>query len=518
MVSQVVGAAVGYLGILVIGRYVEPGAYGSYLLAFSMIGILASLIGLGTGEAHQRHLSTGTDVGRALGVLVRIRAVMTLAVALLAGAAYFIWRTAGGRLADGTTFEVLLIAVGIHLVGILRSVAFETWNAQSRVQRVEGVKMAEVVVAVAAILLVGLLLADLQGKGSPFPGVGAWLADLAGRDEPLSINESALLLAFAYLAGRIASLLLVGTWWLREHWIVGGWDADLARSYLRYALPVSLTTVMALILTYSSVTLLGYFWTSHEVGLYGVAQRGSALGMLAVVAVSTLLFPRFARLHADGDKGGTLRTLRQSERYLRLLSVPPAMALLALPKEILHVAVGDPYIGAAGALQGLGLAAMVAAASGPLTALLMAEGRLAAAVKASLINAALNLALTVVLLARASADSAPAAAAVACLVAAFAALVFLRVQVHRSHRVALIDASMLRIAVAGAVTWAAFRFGPMAVGIGLDRVFLLVPALAAGALLFLAVLALLGELGPEDMTMLRAVLHPGEHLREFRRG
>src|SRR5688572_10336767 len=86
LLSNLVGAALGYASLLLIGRYFAPDSYGAYLFAFGVTGLVAVISNLGLGLAHQRHIAQGIDPGRALGVLIRLLllvAVPTLAVAAI---------------------------------------------------------------------------------------------------------------------------------------------------------------------------------------------------------------------------------------------------------------------------------------------------------------------------------------------------------------------------------------------------------------------------------------------------
>lgn len=518
LLSNALGAALGYATLLLIGRYVPPAAYGSVLFALSVTGLAAVVTNLGIGAVHQRQVAQGIDVSRALGAFVRIRAVLGVAVVGLLLGAYLVWtRVLGRPLTDATTPLVLAVAMLFHALNGSRQVLFDTWIGQQRVHRVEIVRQVDTVLVVLAVANAGLLLAHLSGgRWEPLPAVGAFWARLLGLDAPLSVAQAALLVAACYTLAKGLSLIVAWAFSLRDRVRVGPWDAGLARAYVRLAVPFALTGALGLVLGYTDTILLGFFWTAREVGLYGTAQKLASISLLAASAVSGVLFARFSALHAAGDVAAGDALFRRAQRYLMALVVPAVAFLAAVPRTTIHVAVGDAYLDAAGPVRLLALCALVATLEQPMAARLMGEGRARVLTGSALLNTLLNVALNLVLLPRGwGLGLGVTGAAIATLASTLLSYAYVRLRMRQLHGIPWMDSHQVRMLLAGLAVglgwWLAAATWP---GLFLRAWELLLWA-GAGTLAFLAILALLGELHGRDLAFLRKAAHPKALLQEL---
>lgn len=518
LLSNLAGAGLGYLALLLIGRYFAPAAYGAYLFALSLAGLIAVLSNLGLGVAHQRHIAQGTDPGRALGILVRLRLAILLPLLAVAALSYLAWSAWRGEpVTDATTPAVLGMALAVQVFSSTRQALFDTWQGQQLVHRIEAVRTLDTVLSVALLGNAALLLAHLQGRWEVFPAAGAFWARTLGLDAAPSAPEAAFLLAGCYLAAKTVSLLVAVAWSLSDRLGFGPWDRDLARSYIRFAAPLAFTAALVFILQYTDSLMLGFFWSAREVGLYGAAQRLTTLCLLGATAVGTVLFPRFAQLHAAGDLEREAATFRKAERYLLLLVTPLAAAMVALPREGLHIAVGDEYLGAAMPLRFLALWALAATLGQAMASRMLGTGQIRILVRATLLNAVGNVVLNFLLIPPGAFALGPTGAALATLLSTLVSYAYLRLQTHRLHGTGWVSGAQVRILSAGAVT-AAFWFvakayaGPAA----FDRVWELTTWGVAGGLLYGGLLATFRELHGRDLVFLRKVAHPRALVAEMR--
>lgn len=516
-VANTASAALGYAVLLLVGRYLEPEAYGAYLFSIGLVGFLAIVVNLGFGASHQRHVAQGVPVGQALGVMVRLRILSTTAFLLLVAAGYGAWALwKGPGFTDATTPRVLFAAIVLQFLAGGRQLLLDTWMGQQRINRVEALRLADTALALFVLANASLMIAHLEGRWSPLPAVGAFWAGLAGLDAPLGNEASALLLVGAYTAGKAATLGLALAWAATDRVVLAGWDRELARSYARFALPVALTGALGLVLQYTDTLMLGFFWTAREVGLYGAAQKLSILASLLGAAVGTVLFPRFAQLHAAGRDGKEARTFDQAERYLLLLTAPIAAGLVALPAQGLHIAVGDRYLGAAVPLQLLALAAVVMTFEQPMAARFLGRGQTRYLVHSAGLNAGLNLVLNLGFIPAWGLGLGPAGAALATLLSTAASFAYLRWRTVQAFGVPWTKPSHARIALAGVAVGLGWWWAGQALPAAFDRVW----ELAAWGLLGLAayglLLVLLREARPEDRTFLAKAAHPKALLAELR--
>jgi O-antigen/teichoic acid export membrane protein len=518
LLSNVAGTALGYLTLLLIGRYFAPAAYGSYLFALSLTGLVAVISNLGLGLTHQRHIAQGIEAGRALGVLVRMRLAIGSALLVLFAVAYLAWsRTHSSPVTDATTPTVIGIALLVQGLSGSRLVLFDTWQGQQRVHRIETLKFADTILTLGLLGNAALLVAHLEGRWEVVPGVGAFWAAHLGLSGPLPVGKAALILASCYALPKGLTLLGAWAWSLKDKVRLGPWDRDLARSYLRFAVPLMVMGAISLVLQYTDSLVLGFFWTAREVGLYGGSQKLSSVCLIGATAVGTVLFPRFAQLHARGDRVKEEATFAQSQRYLLAFAAPLAAALVALPREALHVAVGDQYLDAAGPLRVLALWSLVVALEMPLSSRLMGTGQTSMLMRAGALNAGGNVLLNLVLVPPQALGLGPSGAALATLLSTSAAYVYLVARSRRHHPMPLLTSHQARILLAGAVAWAVWAAARHLAGpAAFDRVWELGAWGLAGAAAYLGALLAMREIQPEDRAFLHKAAHPKALLDELR--
>ena len=515
--SNVVGAVLGYGALLVIGRAFDPAAYGSFVFASGIGGLFALATTLGLGAAHQRLVARGVPHRTVMGTAARLRLLLLAGgLVLLLGGLAVLRAVRGATLTDATSEPVLYGAVAIQVLGMARVFLAETWIGLQSVARPEATRLVDATLYVVLLANAGLMVRRLAGDWSPLPAVGDFWADRLGYDAALAPGEAALLLVACALVAKAASLLVGLVLAAKDGLGLGPYDAAVAKEMWRFGLPLAVTAAVGLVVAYTDVILLGFFWTAREVGLYGTAQKLVVLVALAGGAASGVLFSRFAQLNARGDRDGEARLQREGERWLIAASAPIAAGFVALAAPAIHVAVGDDYLDAAPALGLLALATLAYVAQVPVTARLMGHGLTRVALVAGLANAASNVAFNLVLVPPALLAWGPAGAAAATL--ASNVLAYLVLAAHARARLGghLLPSRLPGIALAaaavGVLWWQVATRWPQAV----DRVWELGAVGAAGVGVYAALLAALRIMRPDDIAWLRQTLHPRRVAAELR--
>lgn len=521
--SHGLGSLLGYAALLAIGRFYAPGAYGAYLFAVSVVGVFATLFSLGFTQAHQRALARGLSRSDALGVYVRIRAMLTLAMVAAITFALWVWiGLLGNGFTDATSLDVIIIILASSLIAGGRSVATDTWVAEGRVHRAEWCNAVDSLTYAGIVVLVGLGFGAASGGWIPLHGLGSNIASLLDLPAKPGVLVLGKYIALAHFSGKIAALGLTLVWWLKDGTRIGAWDPKLASDYRAFALPVALTGVIALVLQHTDVLMLGFFWTTREVGWYGAAQRLANVALLANMAIKSVLMPYFASLLGRGEDVRAMNAFRLVERFLLLAVIPLAFAMIIWAREGIHIFVGDGFLGAAPALQWLAAWTLIAAMNMPVRAKHMAAGHTDVLVRAVTLNASLNVVLNLILIPR-SIMGVPLlglgaeGAALATFASSLVAYVYNRHYANARFHIPFIDRAQIRMFAAGAVPlglWIALRatLAPTAY----DRVWELVGIGAVGGLAYFAALWLVKGIGPADIRLLLRTLHLGELGKEVR--
>ncbi len=515
LASQVAGSGLGFLVLLAIGRYYAPAAYGSYLFAVSLLGLVATTFRLGYDQAHTHLIAKGIDPAKALGVYLRIRTRLILLMVTLVLLALATWTQVLGRsFTDATSLQVIAVIFVGSILSQIRHAGDAHWLGQRRVHRVEWCNFVDTLAFATGVIGLGLAVAHASGRWTPLPGLSALAADVLGITQRPRVAELALYLAYAHLAGKVAAAGLNAIWWMREKAHVGPWDPETAKAYTRFALPVAFTGVLAVVLQHTDVLMLGYFWTSREVGLYGAAQKLSSLAVLGSMALRPVLFPHFSGLLGRGDKEAAMRAFKRAERYLLLFVLPFAIPMVAVARPLLHIAVGDGFLSAAPALRWLALWAVVMALNMPLRAKHMGAGDTRTVLRAVILNVSVNVALNLVLIPRSLlgiplAGMGAEGAAIATFSSTLAAYMYNRWSARDSFTLPLFDGVQVRMLAAAAVAVAGLLWFKAVAPLGAYNRFWELGGLVVGSwLVYLVLLVALRQLGRDDIRFLARAMRP----------
>ncbi len=521
--SQGIGALLGYTVLLAVGRYYSPGAYGAYLFAVSLVGIFSSLFQLGFNQAHQRELARGLPVEAALGVYVRIRAALSagLVVAILLAA--WTWLDLLGRThTDATSLTVVFIILASTVVAGGRRVATDTWVAQGRIHRAEWCNTLDSIVYAGVVAVIGLGFGAASGRWVPFSPLAEAVAGALNLPADPSTFDLAIFVAVGHFAGKVAAILLAAFWWLSDKTVVGPWDPELARQYRAFAFPVALTGMLALALQHTDVLMLGYFWTTKQVGWYGAAQKLAGIALLANIALRGLLMPYFASLIKAGKTDQAMRAFLQVERFLLLVVVPVAIAMMIWAEAGIHILVGDGFLGGAPALRWLAAWTLVAALSMPVRTKHLASGDTQILVRSSMLNLTINVVLNVILIPQSIlgvelAGLGAEGAAMATFASSLVSYAYTRAHATRTLSIRFVDLSQVRVFAAGLVPlviWLVLRARLPATAY--DRVWGLAFVGAIGAAAYVLTLIVTRTVRMADWDLIRSSLNPRELGKEAR--
>jgi PST family polysaccharide transporter len=192
-------------------------------------------------------------------------------------------------------------------------------------------------------------------------------------------------LVWGRLAGVTCRTLLL--------WIVVDWrpstrnfPTDLVRPMLRYGRGLIIVNVLAAVLYYSDLAIVGRFLGATALGLYQMAAKLPETTVIVLLWVfSAVLFPAFARLHAEGEdlRGPYLL----ATRYVSAITVPAALGLCVLARPIVLFFFGNQWLGAAPILAALAVAAALRCLSTHSGDVLKATGRAPLLARVSLLKA-----------------------------------------------------------------------------------------------------------------------------------
>jgi O-antigen/teichoic acid export membrane protein len=273
-----------------------------------------------------------------------------------------------------------------------------------------------------------------------------------------------------------------------------GWAA-----LLRFSVPTAFAGSFGAAVLWSDRLLLGYFRPPEDVGVYQAAAQTSVVFALVLTGLNAIVTPLIVSYLRDGRTSDLDRLFKASTRWGLMLTLPFAVILFGLSRELLTVVFGPGYAPAAVALRILVVGQLVNVGTGAVAMLLIMSGRQRLWLIIGGCAFALSCALNWLWIPRYGIDGAAAGTSVSVAIMFLVALMIVR----RQLRVWPYDRSTMKLAVAAALALAATLFVTRIDE--LQTMARLIAGIVTAGLTFSGAVALLG-LGDEDREVARTAV------------
>lgn len=199
----------------------------------------------------------------------------------------------------------------------------------------------------------------------------------------VAIGMAALGCGYWALICQNISLPLVGTIavWIAMPWMPGKprWTAEL-RSMVRFGSTVTLNSFVVYLAYNAEKVLLGRYWGSAPLGLYGRAYQLTNLPVQQLTgSMGSVAFPMLSRLQGDPER--LRRSYLKSHSLVVSLTVPVVISCALFADEIVRLMLGPKWNGAAPILRLLSPTMLVFALLNPWSWFLRATGRVGRSLK-----------------------------------------------------------------------------------------------------------------------------------------
>lgn len=234
-------------------------------------------------------------------------------------------------------------------------------------------------------------LAEMLGYGVVSGGVIA-----------LALTESPLSLVIALggalsAASGVAALIVSRAFGVKVPYRAGAADRESARELLGVSSFLLITGIADLVIYSMDRVILAAYKGAAAVGLYEGAVRPQNLLRQLQGTLALTVSPVAAGFRAQDDAYRQRELLIRGTRYVVAVVAPVATILIVLAAPILEVWLGQRYRGAAGALRILAAYWIVGGATGVMTSMFVAAGRVRALAAYASAVAAVNLITTLIL-------------------------------------------------------------------------------------------------------------------------
>lgn len=132
-------------------------------------------------------------------------------------------------------------------------------------------------------------------------------------------------------------------------------DMNLKR-HIKPIMIIFASNIAVLIYVNSDITLLGFFKSSYDVGLYSVSVKIYSLVKTVLSSILIVTIPRLSMLWGKEKYEEYFKVLKQIYNVLLILIVPAMIGIISMSKQIILVISGNKYVEASVSLKILSVA------------------------------------------------------------------------------------------------------------------------------------------------------------------
>lgn len=355
-----------------VARVIGAKLLGVYFLGISITGFTASLALVGLSNGILRYVGLFYTRGDFYAIRKTIRWVLYIVAisgVLLGFLMFLIARTMAVKLFHRPELATVLALLAVTVpIGCLRLICFSSFQAMRQIKY--RVYVEHFAMPISRIALVSVLFL---------------------------IGWRLMAVVSAYVFSAILGLGIAG-YYLRkalsqELGTANGTSEDIsANQIMRFSLPLFASSLLGMPANRIAIWLLGGFWSTEAVAIYGVATRLKELGTVVLNSLNTVFAPIISGLSDAGELKKLKMLYRTATRWVVLLSLPIYLLLILLAQKFLNL-YGEAFVAGAIPLIVLCLGEIVSSGVGSAGYMIMMSGYS----KIHLYNAITRAVLTVVL-------------------------------------------------------------------------------------------------------------------------
>jgi O-antigen/teichoic acid export membrane protein len=341
-------AIIGFFVLAKLWGQAAPAALGIIGFALSFITLFNAITDLGFSQAHIKRVSEGKDLGTCIGTFAVIKIILICFMLSLLFGTYFASKYFFNEgFTDATTESVFFIMIVYTIFQLLKSIPINTYIGRGEIAKKQIAEMLETIVKTPLLIIValagvtGFMVAGEVYNVTPLVKWPEFLRPL----QKFIADHAVGSLAMTYVFGMMVTLV-VGLWLFRKYplkkpnWL-------LFKNYFHFALPVAFSSIISIISTNVDKVMIGFFWTSVEVGYYFTVQRITGLITILAMAVGTVLFPTISKYHASKNYEDIKIAVRSAERYISMVLIPPIVVVILFASRIIEIVLDTAFLPAA---------------------------------------------------------------------------------------------------------------------------------------------------------------------------
>jgi len=511
-VSKVIAQFIGWIGLAVLAKLwggFAPEAIGIIGFAMSFIAMFDLIADLGFYQAHVKKISEGKDLGSCIGTFAAIKILLTSLMIGVVLLSIFIWKNIfHNEFYDATTESVVFVMLIYFVLADLTQIATVTFEAKKEIAKRELTYIFE---CIKTPLMILVAVAGVGTIATIQPAI-TW-PDFLSPLQKFIAGHAVGSLAMTYVFAILASFV-VGLWLLRKYPIKKPrWD--LGKEYAAFALPIMLISFIGVISVNIDKIMLGFFWTSTEVGYFFSMQQIMQMLMILHIAVGTVLFPTFSEYHTKKDVEKIKEAVCVSERYISMLMIPPVVFFVVFANPVIGTILSSAFYPAASTLIVLAIYVYILSLTRPCFALTSGINKPMIGAKIGAVMCSINIILNFFFIPKDGFLSpfgvnGPLGAATATFISGLIGYVWFKFTVKKLVGVKMVNSHIPRHIIAGLVMALVLYF--LSSSILTIRWYLLIVFAFIGLAIYLGVLYILKEFNKKDLKFFLNLLQPKEML------
>ncbi|MCK5636213.1 MAG: oligosaccharide flippase family protein [Thermoplasmatales archaeon] len=205
----------------------------------------------------------------------------------------------------------------------------------------------------------------------------------------------------SFLSGIIISIILI-IYTLRptsiKRYSIKSIFSPAAKELLVFSIPLTITHLLFLLISWSSIILLGVFKSTGDAGFYQVASPFAKFIVFPLGALLVTFTPVFSRIYAKNQLKDIRSNYKILTKWICLITFPIFLIFFLFPELVLSVIVGPNYLPSANVLRILSLAHIISNLVGPCGSTLVAMGKSQFIMFSTLATAMLAVTLSILLI------------------------------------------------------------------------------------------------------------------------
>ncbi len=277
--------------------------YGAWVQVMVAIGFICPLADMGLSLALMRHLSAEKDIAKWQEAIYSVAVFVFIMSLTMSALIYFASKTISDFFFGGWTGLVLLLLIVVPLVS-MNTVWMTYFRARQQIKYLSILTVFQTYIGVLAV---------------------AYTA---------TTSHSVVFAIWAYIAAQFFSFSISLFLVIKQIGFKKP-DFSLLPGYLRFGMPLIITTVSTWIITISDRYFISYFLGITYVGYYAPGYGLGESIMLVMAPLGTLLPATLSQLYDENKKESVRKHILISILLFLLLAIPVAIVLSFFSKQIL---------------------------------------------------------------------------------------------------------------------------------------------------------------------------------------